>query len=81
MVLPVILLLPSSATGYIAVVALLLATVINYPHFAHSYQIFYSNYRQKAFGPDTDRILRYRYIFAGIVVPVGLIPVAQTADS
>jgi hypothetical protein len=72
-VLPVILLLPSSATGYIAVVALLLATVINYPHFAHSYQIFYSNYRQKAFGPDTDRILRYRYIFAGIVVPVGLI--------
>ncbi len=72
-VLPLIFLLPNSTTGYVAVAALLLANIINHPHFAHSYHIFYRDYRKKAFGTDTDRILRYRYIFAGIVVPVGLI--------
>jgi len=50
----------------------LLAFVINYPHFASSYQIFYRKFAAKAFGGDCDPILRARYINAGIVVPVGL---------
>src|SRR5262249_36556371 len=28
----------------------LLVTAINQPHFAHSYQLFYANFRDKAFG-------------------------------
>jgi hypothetical protein len=48
-------------------------TVINQPHFAHSYQMFYRNYREKAFGVSYPAGLRLRYIVAGIVVPVALI--------
>lgn len=55
-----------------AVLITVLMTIINQPHFAHSYQMFYRNYREKAFGayPAT---LRWRYISAGLVVPTILI--------
>lgn len=55
-----------------AVLITVLMTIINQPHFAHSYQMFYRNYREKAFGayPAT---LRWRYIGAGLVVPTILI--------
>jgi len=55
-----------------AVLITVLMTVINQPHFAHSYQMFYRNYREKAFG-SYARSLRIRYIFAGLVVPILLI--------
>jgi len=55
-----------------AVLVTVLMTVINQPHFAHSYQMFYRNYREKAFGSYAPS-LRIRYIFAGLVVPVLLI--------
>jgi hypothetical protein len=56
-----------------AAVALLVAHVINHPHFAHSYQIFYGGFRRKAFGDAFEAPLRLRYVFAGIAVPLLLI--------
>ena len=53
-------------------VTILLAT-INQPHFAHSYQMFYRNFREKAFGASYARALRLRYVIAGLVVPAALI--------
>ncbi len=55
------------------VLVVVLMTLINQPHFAHSYQIFYRNFRDKAFGHLFNPKLRARYIFAGIVVPVALV--------
>ena len=51
-------------------VVMLLSMVINHPHFAHSYQIFYRNFANKAFGAEYPPILRGRYIVAGLIVPV-----------
>lgn len=48
-----------------------LVSLINNPHFAHSYQMFYRNFREKAFG-SYPQSLRWRYVFAGIVMPVTL---------
>src|SRR5215469_3037083 len=45
-----------------AVLVTVLMTVINQPHFAHSYQMFYRNYREKAFGATYPAALRWRYI-------------------
>ena len=53
-------------------VTILMAT-INQPHFAHSYQMFYRNFREKAFGASYSRGLRVRYVIAGLVVPAALI--------
>lgn len=57
----------------LAAIMMALANLINHPHFAHSYQIFYSDFRRKAFSGQTDPVLRMRYIFAGIVVPLLLL--------
>jgi len=56
-----------------AAYALIVAHVVNHPHFAHSYQIFYSGFRGKAFGTTFEPGLRRRYVLAGIVVPVLLL--------
>jgi len=37
------------------------------------YQMFYRNFRTKAFGGSYPRALRLRYVLAGIVVPAALI--------
>jgi hypothetical protein len=60
-------------TAQQAVLITLLMTIINQPHFAHSYQMFYRNYRDKAFGPSYPAGLRLRYIVAGLLVPIGLL--------
>ena len=54
----------------LAGVMLILAHFVNHPHFAHSYQIFYKDFRAKAFAPDAPLAARYR--FAGIMVPAVL---------
>ena len=59
-------------TAQQAVLITLLMTIINQPHFAHSYQMFYRNYRDKAFGAYPAG-LRLRYITAGVLVPIALI--------
>lgn len=59
----------------IAVVAttmLLLANLINHPHFANSYQLFYRDFRRRAFGDKFPTALRRKYFFAALVVPIFL---------
>ena len=55
-----------------AVLITVLMMAINQPHFANSYQMFYRNFREKAFG-SYPAALRIRYIVAGLVVPAALI--------
>lgn len=52
---------------------LYLAFVVNYPHFAHSYQIFYRNFSRKAFSRAYPAALRARYGFVGLAVSVALV--------
>jgi hypothetical protein len=68
--LPLALLLPNSSRDAVWVVTALVALVINHPHFANSYQLFYRDFRDRASSPIRPRGLRYRYLFAGIAVPV-----------
>jgi hypothetical protein len=70
-VLPLLLLLPTEQyQPSVLAAALLLAHVVNNPHFAHSYQIFYRGYGAKAFTPALGRTMQLRYLFAGIAVPI-----------
>ena len=84
-ILPLLLLLP--VTEYKAGVVsatLLLSYVLNYPHFAHSYQIFYRGYREKALTRALGRTMQMRYLFAGIAVPallVGFIVACSVAQN
>lgn len=71
-ILPVCLLLPDSAQPDVLYATWIVAHVINHPHFAHSYQIFYRDFHTKAFSTSYVPRLRARYIFAGIVVPAVL---------
>ncbi len=60
----------------VATTMLLIAHLVNNPHFAASYQIFYRGFAQKAFRPDLGRAMQARYLFAGIVAPVLLVAFA-----
>ena len=51
----------------LAAAMLFLAHFVNHPHFAHSYQLFYSGFARKAFAGPSRLAARYR--FAGIMVP------------
>ncbi len=62
------LLLPDDMGPALRLTMILLANVINHPHFGHSYQIFYRNFRAKAFGAYSPA-LRARYVFAGLITP------------
>jgi hypothetical protein len=48
------------------------AFVINDPHFAVTYLLFYKDSRRRAFGDGFPPSLRARYLIAGIVVPLVL---------
>ena len=68
------LLLPKGIPNIqLAVLIIVLMTAINQPHFAHSYQMFYRNFRAKAFGSSYAPSLRVRYVIAGLLVPSALI--------
>lgn len=56
-------------TSTLATSALILANLINHPHFAHSYQLFYRNFRSRVTSEEFCRSFRLRYIFAALVVP------------
>jgi hypothetical protein len=60
-------------SAQLAVLVTVLMTVINQPHFAHSYQMFYRNFRTKAFGASYAPQLRVRYVIAGLLVPAALV--------
>lgn len=73
-ILPLLLLV--SVEDYEAQVAaamLLVAHLINHPHFAHSYQIFYRGFAAKAFTPALGRNMQLRYIVSGLAVPAALL--------
>ncbi|RWQ28952.1 hypothetical protein [Mesorhizobium sp.] len=70
LILPVLFFVPLKYEGFVGVTMLLLAHLINHPHFAHSYQLFYRNFGRKVRGEGYDKNLQVRYIFAGIVVPL-----------
>lgn len=57
----------------LAAVMLFFANLINHPHFAHSYQLFYRDFGNRAFGTSFPTSLRYRYVFAAIAVPLLLV--------
>lgn len=70
LILPILFLVPLEYEGLVAATMVIVAYLVNYPHFAHSYQIFYRNFGRKVSGDGYDRRLQLRYIFAGIVVPL-----------
>ncbi len=47
-----------------------LSFVINYPHFAHSYQVFYRNFHIKLFTDLYPYHMRARFFIAGALVPL-----------
>ncbi len=65
--------IPDSAMPQVAIAVLALAIVINHPHFAHSYQIFYGNYREIMRTGATDPVFRRRYLWSGVIVPAILL--------
>ncbi len=62
---------PEDLRPRVAFTMFLVAHVINHPHFAHSYQLFYRGYREKIH-PNSEDDLRGRYIWAGIILPAFL---------
>jgi hypothetical protein len=48
---------------------LVFSIFINYPHFAHSYQLLYSGIGARVFGSGTPAKVRLKYIWAGFVAP------------
>jgi hypothetical protein len=44
----------------------------NFPHFAYSYQLLYDRFPLKIKG-EVDGPLRWRYVFAGIIIPIAMI--------
>ncbi|MFD3264938.1 hypothetical protein [Phenylobacterium ferrooxidans] len=70
---PVLLLLPADRVAAPLAAAMWMAiNILNHPHFAHSYQIFYRGFGAKALTGAHAPALRWRYVFAGIVVPLVL---------
>lgn len=63
-------LLPSDFNPRALGVGLVMSSLITYPHFAHSYQIFYRSFGAVVRGQDGDPRLRLRYWWAGLVIPI-----------
>lgn len=51
-------------------ITLAAASIINHPHFAHSYQLFYGGYWSKL--KASSGIALVRYVVAGLIVPLAL---------
>jgi hypothetical protein len=58
------------AVGFLAFHA---AYVINDPHFAVTYLLFYKDVRRRALGADVGLAQRARYVIAGFVVPAAML--------
>ena len=56
-----------------AVLAYYLALVINYPHFAYSYQVFYKGLPERLRSAETTLLSKIRIVIAGFAVPAVLI--------
>lgn len=74
LLLPFIFMLPEAELkAPLATAMMLLTNLLNHPHFAHSYQIFYRGYGRKAFSNALGRQMQLRYLLAGLIVPVLLL--------
>src|SRR6201999_2708235 len=71
LLLPLILLLPLKSYP-VSGAMVLLAFVINNPHFANSYQIFYRGFGDRL-SPSAPAVQRRRYLYAGIFVPLAIV--------
>ena len=71
-VVPLFFLLPETSQPTVAAVAFALANVINHPHFAHSYQLFYRGFWNKVSDTGVSAVFRLRYAVAGVLVPIAL---------
>jgi hypothetical protein len=70
LLLPAALLIPNATAPVFAVPMFVIMSLVNHPHFAHSYQIFYRDFVTKASRANGDIVLRWRYLLAGVVVPL-----------
>lgn len=50
-----------------------LSFVINYPHFAYSYMLFYKGFVTRLFAPETEFWSRVRMTIAGLLVPAVMV--------
>lgn len=57
----------------VMITAVMFSHVVNNPHFMHSYQIFYQNFREKLCGASYEPQMHVRYLIAGIIVPVSMV--------
>lgn len=48
---------------------LALSNLLNFPHFANSYQLLYSGIGKRIFGADSTTKVRLRYVWAGFIAP------------
>jgi hypothetical protein len=69
-VVPLTMMMPATAVPGMILLMWMLSDVINQPHFAASYQIFYRNFRDKILGETLPREMRIRYMIAGIGAPI-----------
>lgn len=69
---PILLVLPERFRPELIFLAWAVSDLINHPHFAASYQIYYRGFRAKAFGDVLSPGMRLRYQFAGIWAPAAL---------
>lgn len=67
-----LLLVPTDevAMGRIAIASIVLLFLVNYPHFAHSYQLLYQGFARKLTDRTSSVSLRLRYAWVGIGVPL-----------
>jgi len=55
------------------------AHAINDPHFAVTYLLFYRRFKARVLGTEVSRAQRFRYWFAGVIAPLGLMAWAVSA--
>ncbi|MFN6955871.1 MAG: hypothetical protein ACK4PG_13855 [Acetobacteraceae bacterium] len=73
LLLPVALATPAEWVAPVAVTMMLLANLINHPHFAHSYQIMYRGFGARLADPALPPELRRDAWIAGVLVPAALL--------
>jgi hypothetical protein len=73
LLLPVAFATPAEWVAPIAVTMMLVANLINHPHFAHSYQIMYRGFGGRLTDPSLPAELRRDAWIAGVLVPVVLL--------
>lgn len=72
-ILPAVAMLPETARPSVILLTWVMATILNFPHFAASYLLFYRRFWQRAFSRPSSREMQLRYIAAGILAPAALI--------